>query len=131
MAAAVTPVDKTILLVEDDAWLRRIMAELLADDGYQVLEASDGAQALAMVEAGVPDVVVLDLNLPEVSGLEVLHQLRSKQETVSLPVIVMSGALDGETRDRLSRLAERADDLIEKPLDIGLLFERVERAVVG
>jgi CheY-like chemotaxis protein len=131
MTMATTPIGKTVLLVEDDSWLRYIMAELLADDGYQVREAATGTQALALVDQEVPDVVVLDLNLPELSGLDVLHELRTRKQMLNLPVIVMSGALDGETRQRLSRLSERADDVIEKPLDVGRLFECLEQAIVG
>ena len=131
MSMAATPIGKTVLLVEDDNWLRYIMAELLADDGYQVLEAATGSQALALVEEGLPDAVLLDLNLPELSGLDVLHELRTRKHLLSLPVIVMSGSLDGETRQRLSHLAERADDVFEKPVDVGRLFERVEQAIVG
>ena len=118
------------MLVEDDGWLRYIMAELLADDGYQVWEAASGTQALALVDEETPDAVVLDLNLPELSGLEVLHELRSRKQLFSLPVFVLSGALDGETRLRLSRLSERADDVFEKPVDVGLLFERLEQTIV-
>ena len=131
MTMAVAPIGKTVLLVEDDSWLRYIMAELLADDGYQVREAATGTQALALVEAETPDAVVLDLNLPELSGLDVLHELRARQQTLNLPVIVMSGALDGETRQRLSRPSERADDVIEKPVDVGRLFECLEHAIVS
>jgi CheY-like chemotaxis protein len=127
---AAHPIGKTVLLVEDDSWLRYIMAELLADDGYQVLEAATGTQALALVEQEAPDVVVLDLNLPEMSGLDVLHALRNSERTFELPVIVVSGTVDGEAIKRLSRLAERADDVLEKPVDVGLLFERVEQVIV-
>ncbi len=131
MTMAAAPIGKTVLLVDDDSWLRYIMAELLADAGYQVREAATGTQALALVEAETPDAVVLDLNLPELSGLDVLHELRARQQTLNLPVIVMSGALDGETRQRLSRPSERADDVIEKPVDVGRLFESLEHAIVG
>ena len=131
MTLVATPMGKTVLLVEDDSWLRYIMAELLADDGYQVREAATGTQALALVDQEMPDAVVLDLNLPELSGLDVLHELRTRKQMLNLPVIVMSGALDGETRQRLSRLSERADDVLEKPLDVGRLFERLEQAIVG
>ena len=131
MNVTATPIGKTVLLVEDDSWLRHIMAELLADDGYQVREAATGTQALALVEEATPDAVVLDLNLPELSGLEVLHDLRTRKQLHTLPVIVVSGSLDGETRQRLSRLPERADDVFEKPVDIGRLFERLEQATVG
>lgn len=131
MSMAATPIGKTVLLVEDDGWLRYIMAELLADDGYQVREAATGTQALALVDEETPDAVVLDLNLPELSGLDVLHELRTRKHLFNLPVIVMSGALDGATRQRLSRLSERADDVFEKPIDVGRLFERLEQAIVG
>lgn len=131
MSMAATPIGKTVLLVEDDNWLRYVMAELLADDGYEVREAATGTQALALVEAETPDAVVLDLNLPELSGLDVLHELRTSKQMLTLPVIVMSGALDGETRQRLSRPSERADDVIEKPVDVGRLFACLEHAVVG
>ena len=131
MTMVVTPIGKTVLLVEDDSWLRYIMAELLADDGYEVREAATGTQALALVDEETPDVVVLDLNLPELSGLDVLHELRSRKQLLNLPVIVMSGALDGDTRQRLSRPSERADDVLEKPVDVGRLFECLEQAIVG
>jgi DNA-binding response OmpR family regulator len=131
MSIAATPIGKTVLLVEDDVWLRHIMAELLADDGYQVREAATGTQALKLVDEQTPDAIVLDLNLPELSGLDVLHELRTGKHLLSLPVIVMSGTLDGEIRQRLSRPSERADEVFEKPVDIGRLFERLEQAIVG
>jgi two-component system, OmpR family, phosphate regulon response regulator PhoB len=131
MTMVVSPIGKTVLLVEDDSWLRYIMAELLADDGYEVREAATGTQALALVDEEMPDAVVLDLNLPELSGLDVLHELRTRKQSLNLPVIVMSGALDGETRQRLSRPSERADDVLEKPVDVGRLFECLEQAIVG
>jgi CheY-like chemotaxis protein len=130
MSIATNPIGKTVLLVEDDSWLRLIMAELLADDGYQVQEAATGTEALALVEQQTPDAILLDLNLPEMSGLEVLHELRTGKQLLNLPVIVLSGSLDGETRQRLSHLSERADDVFEKPVDVGRLFERLEQAFV-
>ena len=131
MNIVATPIGKTVLLVEDDSWLRYVMAELLADDGYDVRQAATGTEALALVEQQMPDAVVLDLNLPELSGLDVLHELRTGRQLLNLPVIVMSGALDGEIRQRLSRPAERADDVIEKPVDVGRLFACLEHAIVG
>lgn len=130
MSMTAAPIGKTVLLVEDDGWLRHIMAELLADDGYKVREAATGTQALELVDEETPDAVVLDLNLPELSGLEVLHELRTSKQLLSLPVIVVSGSLDGDTRQRLSRMSERADYVFEKPVDVGRLFERLESLVV-
>lgn len=131
MSIATTPIGKSVLLVEDDSWLRHIMAELLADDGYEVREAATGTQALALVEEQTPDAILLDLNLPELSGLEVLHEIRTGKQLLNLPVIVVSGSLDGETRHRLSHLPERADEVFEKPVDVGRLFERLEQAFVS
>jgi DNA-binding response OmpR family regulator len=131
MTPPAAPLGKTVLLVEDDSWLRFVMAELLVDDGYDVIVAATGTEALDQVERQPPDVVVLDLNIPGKSGLEVLHELRTNERTVALPVIVLSGWIDAETRQRLSRLPERADDVMEKPVDVELLFARVEQAIVG
>jgi DNA-binding response OmpR family regulator len=117
---------KTILICEDDDWLRPILAELLLDEGYRVLETSSGAEAMELVEREGPDVLVLDLQLPWESGLDVLRQLRASAETAGLAVIVVSGALDMEARARLARRTERADGVLEKPLDVGQLCEVVE-----
>jgi CheY-like chemotaxis protein len=119
---------KTVLLVEDDTWLRRILLELLVDEGYRVLEAGSGAEALHLAEQEGPDVLVLDLHLPWLSGLDVLRELRALDQTAAMRVIVVSGVLDTDARARLARPAERADSLLEKPLDVGQLFKAVEQA---
>ena len=116
---------QTVLVVEDDEWLRGIVAELLRDEGYGVSEADSGVDALRLVERGGPAVLVLDLHLPQCSGLDVLRALRAAERTVNLPVIVVSGLLDFETRARLVGRAERADCVLEKPLDVERLFDEV------
>jgi CheY-like chemotaxis protein len=120
---------KTILIAEDDDLLRVVLAELLLEEGYRVLEADNGPRALQLAEREEPDVLVLDLWLPWRSGLEVLRNIRTSSETAHMPVIVVSGALDFEVRATLAHPDERADGVLEKPLDVGRLFAEVERAV--
>jgi DNA-binding response OmpR family regulator len=120
---------RTVLLVEDDPWLRSLVGELLLDDGYRVLEAASGSEVQQLLEREGPDVLVLDLKLPGKSGLDILRELRACDPTAHLPVIVMSGALDFDTQAKLVDRSARADGVLEKPLDIGQLFEQVDRAV--
>ena len=80
--------DKTVLVVEDDPWIRSLMADLLAGEGYSVVQASDGRAGLEMAEMNDPDVILLDLAMPEKSGLDVLHELKSSKPTRDIPVIV-------------------------------------------
>ncbi len=81
----------TILLVEDEDTLRRVMRDLLEQEGYVIHEARDGGEALEQVDRHAPDLVLLDLNLPNVDGYTVLTQLRSRPDTRDLPVIVSDG----------------------------------------
>ena len=116
---------RLVLVVEDDDWIRSLLAELLTDEGYRVLEAADGEVALRLAAEHTPDVIVLDLRLPRKSGLDVLTELRSAEATASTPVLVLSGEVDQLTRRLLARKAQRADGVMEKPLDLGEFFHRL------
>ena len=89
-----------VLLVDDEDQLRRVMKDLLERQGYTVVEARDGAQALDEVDRHTPDIMILDLNLPGVDGYSVLSQLRSRPATRQLPIIVLTakGDEDNEVR---------------------------------
>lgn len=119
---------KLVLIVEDDQWLRSLLADLLRDEDYDVLEAESGTEGLYLARSRVPDVVVLDLKLPGMSGLDVLGELRAHDVTANIPVIVVSGEVDELTRRALERRAQRADGVIEKPLDLAEFFSQVEAA---
>ena len=106
-------VGKTVLIVEDEAPLRRVLRDLLEREGFQVLEASNGIQALDQVDRGAPDVVVLDLNLPQLDGFGVLSRLRSKPATARLPVIILTAQGDEDSEVRV--LEGGADDFLTKP----------------
>jgi two-component system phosphate regulon response regulator PhoB len=114
----------TILLVEDEETLRRVMRDLLEQEGYLVHEAGDGAEALEMIDRFAPDVVLLDLNLPNVDGYTVLAQLRSREATRNLPVLVLSARGDEDNEVRVLRLG--ATDFLTKPFRPRALSARVE-----
>jgi CheY-like chemotaxis protein len=84
---------RSVLLVEDDGDLRVILAAMLIQTGYQVRTAWDGVSALLEIETGVPDIIVSDLNMPRMSGFELLSTVRA--EFPSIPLIAMSGAFSG------------------------------------
>jgi Tfp pilus assembly pilus retraction ATPase PilT/CheY-like chemotaxis protein len=113
-----------ILLVEDEDTLRRVMRDLLEQEGYAVCEASDGAEALEQVDRHAPDLVLLDLNLPNVDGYTVLAQLRSRPATRTLPVVVLSARGDEDNEVRVLRLG--ATDFLTKPFRPRALTARLE-----
>ncbi len=123
--SATTKVQGTILVVEDDAWIRSLIADLLTGEGYEVIQASDGKAGLDMAAGHDPDVILLDLAMPEKSGLDVLHELKSSQPTHDIPVIVVSAY----AMLMMGSDARRADGVIQKPFDLADLLAQVEQAV--
>jgi type II secretory ATPase GspE/PulE/Tfp pilus assembly ATPase PilB-like protein len=104
---------KTVLLVEDEEPLRRVLRELLEREGFTVVEAADGVQALDEIDRSAPDVLVLDLNLPRLDGYGVLNHLRARPSTARLPVIVLTAKGDEENEVRVFETG--ANDFLTKP----------------
>jgi DNA-binding response OmpR family regulator len=102
-----------VLLVEDEVDIRELIRYSLAQAGLDVEEASDGAEALDKLRAFAPDLVVLDLMLPGMPGLEVCQRLRSRAETAQLPIMVVSAKSNAS--DKALGLAMGADDYVTKP----------------
>ena len=113
----------TILVVDDDADIVRFVEMNLRLEGYRVLTAPDGLAALAMVAAEVPDLVLLDVMLPGVDGVEVTRRLRADSRTSTLPIIMLTAKT--MTADRVLGLTTGADDYIIKPFDTLELVARV------
>lgn len=112
---------QNILLVEDDSQNRFVYCNLLKNRGYQVAEAKDGAAALEMLEKQVFDVVISNLVLPKLHGLNLVYEIRSRWPTV--PIIVISGYLpDSEGKAILAGSAE----FIQKPIKPETLFATLE-----
>ncbi len=105
-----------ILLVEDDDALRQVLAEVLADEGYAVKAAPDGATALALVESGVhPDLVLLDLLMPGMGGEEVIDRLRGSKAS-DVPIVVLSALPDWQPPQGVKALRKPAE--LEDVLDV-------------
>jgi CheY-like chemotaxis protein len=115
----------TVLVVEDDPWTRWVESELLRDDGYLVFEAATGEQGLYIAAAHAPDVILLDLGLPRLSGVGVLRHLKASSATREIPVLVVSSYAQLLKEDDARHVAGR----LEKPFDCAELLAEVERAV--
>jgi len=113
-----------LLLVEDDETLREALSYLLRREGYQVVEASDGLSALAAFEAKVPDLVLLDLMIPDPNGIEVCRRIRLTSE---VPVIMLT-AKDSKA-DVVLGLEVGADDYVTKPYSTPELLARIRGAL--
>jgi two-component system, OmpR family, KDP operon response regulator KdpE len=113
-----------VLLVEDDAPTRRMVAANLAARGYRVAEAPDGESALRRWERRRPDLVMVDLGLPGIGGLALIHRIRGDGAT---PIIVLS-ARDQE-RDKVAALDAGADDYLTKPFGVAELHARLRAAL--
>ena len=116
-----------VLIVEDEPDIRELLAFHLERDGYQISRATTGPEALRQVRTTPPDLVVLDLMLPEMDGLEVCRRLRADSATATLPIIMLTAK--GDEVDRVVGLEIGADDYIVKPFSPKELIARV-RAVL-
>lgn len=113
-----------VLIVDDEVQLRRALARSLKGYAYDVREAEDGASALVMFESFKPDVVLLDVMLPDMSGVDVCRELRRKHHT---PIIILS--VLGEEQSKVTALDEGADDYLTKPFGMDELLARVRVAL--
>src|ERR1043166_8890509 len=113
-----------VLVVDDEPIVSEVVQRYLIREGYQVSIAADGRSALRLAREGAPDLVVLDLMLPEIDGLEVCRQLRAES---SVPIIMLTAK--GEESDKILGLGRGADDYRTRPCSPGELIARV-RAVL-
>lgn len=119
-----SPADQpVVLLVEDEPAQREVLSYNLESEGFRVVQAGNGDEALMLVEEAGPDVIVLDWMLPSVSGIEVCRQLKSRPSTRSVPIIMLSAR--SEEVDRVRGLETGADDYVVKPYSVVELMARV------
>lgn len=116
---------RTVLVVEDDPFSRELMAELLTEEDYDVVLARSGEEGLVQVGRARPDAMVLDLALPRLSGLDLLHEVRGNASTADIPVIVVSAyALHLQDQD-----LAHVDAAIQKPFTVEQILSAVDTAV--
>lgn len=116
--------DPVVVLIEDEPQIRRFLRATLTREGYRLFEAPTGAAGLVEVGSRQPDVVIVDLGLPDMDGLEVIRRLR---EWTAVPVIVLSAR--GQERDKVVALDAGADDYVSKPFGAGELLARIRVAL--
>jgi DNA-binding response OmpR family regulator len=105
----------TILVVEDDFGSLAALKGILSTKGYRVLEASDGEEALAVVETTKLDLILLDLQLPKLDGLVLIRHLREKRTFEDLPIVMMTGLKPEKSRGHA--IAAGCDEVLSKPID--------------
>ena len=123
------PEHASALIVEDDPQIARLLREILVMSGHDVAEVDDGALAASAVRALRPDVVLLDIGLPNVHGLDVLEDLKGNHDTAHIPVIVVTAWWSDELASRARAMG--ASTVIAKPFDIAAVQEAVEVARTG
>ena len=119
-----------ILVVDDEPEIVKLVSKLLEGRGHTVTIARDGQEALDAVAAEKPDVLIIDLNLPKIDGMEVTRRLKGDPATARLPIVMMTATLPTvEEADR--RLGPGADEYVVKPFLRGVLVQNVERLILG
>ena len=114
---------KSVLIVDDEKDIVDLVAYNLAKEGFKALKAYNGEQALELARTGKPHLILLDLMLPGIQGLEVCKILRSKPETTSVPIIMLTAK--GDEVDKILGLEIGADDYVTKPFSIKELMARI------
>ncbi len=127
---------KKIILIEDEQDITKLVTHYLTKEGFTVKSSLDGIKGLQLVRHEKPDLVILDLMLPEMDGLEICKRLRADPKTSALPIIVLTAK--GEESDKIVGLELGADDYVTKPFSpkelvarVKALFRRSERQVEG
>jgi two-component system, OmpR family, KDP operon response regulator KdpE len=114
----------TVLVIEDEPQIRRFLRATLANHGYKLIESATGQEGLTQMAMWMPELVILDLSLPDLDGIEVTRRLR---EWTSVPIIILS--VRDQERDKIAALDAGADDYLTKPFSVGELLARMRVAM--
>ena len=120
-AIPATDASQTILVVDDDTPIRSLLRQELSDSGYEVKEAANGKAALDMVRIAKPDLIILDVMMPEINGFDVAAVLKNDPDTMDIPIIILSIVQDQERGLRIG-----VDRYLTKPIDTEKLFHEVD-----
>jgi two-component system, cell cycle response regulator len=116
-----------LILIVDDDWMSRELLQAHLD-GYQVMMSNNGEKALQLIQSRPPDLVIVDVRMPGISGFEFCARLRANEATRHIPVLMLS-ALEGDEPKQMA-LEVGANDLLTKPFDSVILMERI-RSLLG
>ena len=115
--------DERILLVEDNALNMKLLRDVLVATGYHTIEATTGGDAVSLATEHVPSLVLMDIELPDIDGVETLHRLRADARTTDIPVVAVTAQAMRGDRERF--LAEGFDGYVAKPVDLRELLASV------
>jgi len=116
------------ILVVDDSTTNVVLLEAILDEkGYRIETALNANEAYSIIEKETPDLILLDLLMPKISGFDFLEEIRKIEKTKNTPVIVVSALTDEENVDRIMKMG--AIDFVKKPIDLQYLVERVEQVL--
>ncbi|MBN2523769.1 MAG: response regulator [Bacteroidales bacterium] len=116
------------IMVVDDSTTNVVLLEAILDEkGYRIETALNASEAYALIEKEIPDLILLDLLMPKISGFDFLEEIRKNEKTRNTPVIVVSALTDEENVDRIMKMG--AIDFVKKPIDLQYLVERVEQVL--
>lgn len=118
------PSGPAVVLIEDEPQIRRFLRAALGTQGYRLFEAATAKEGLVEAATRQPDIIILDLGLPDVDGLEVIQRIR---EWTAVPIIVLSAR--GQEQDKIAALDAGADDYVSKPFGVGELLARMRAAL--
>lgn len=119
-------INKSILLVDDDLTLREMYTERLKAEGFQVTSARDGEEAIKIATEVKPNVILLDIMMPKINGLDVLKRLKDQSETKDIPVIVLTALI--QDQERMESITRGADDYIVKSETMpGEVIEKIHK----
>ncbi len=116
-----------VLVVDDEEANRMLLRDSLETHGYEIIEAENGEQALQKVEQRPPDVILLDVMMPQMDGFEVCRRLKKDARTAHIPVLIVTSL--SERMERMMGIAAGASDFLTKPVDLQELTLRVNHAV--
>lgn len=119
--------DHKILVVDDSTTNVVLLEAILDEKGYQIETALNAKEAYAIIEEESPDLILLDLLMPKISGFDFLEEIRKNEKTKNTPVIVVSALTDEENVEKIMKMG--AIDFIKKPIDLQYLVERVENVL--
>ena len=116
---------KTVLVVEDNELNMKLFNDLLETQGYRVLQVTNGAEAMGMVRKHRPDLVLMDIQLPGQSGLEVTKELKADPDVAGIPVIAVTAFAMRTDEERIR--AGGCEDYLAKPISVPVFLEKVKR----
>ena len=119
--------ENTVLVVDDEAHIRRLIEFTLKKGGYRMLVATNGKEAIEMAVEAAPNLIIMDVLMPEMDGMEALEQLKNDERTASIPVILLTGIGQSTTRQEVEE--KGTTTYLAKPFSPNKLLREVERMI--